>query len=98
VNWIAEAIGYLVDHDCAAIEATPGGRRQLGRRMRARPCRGDNCSRKRIPWYLGANVPGKPRGGVFMLFVGGFRDLQRDLRRDPPTPATKGFDLIKAVR
>jgi cation diffusion facilitator CzcD-associated flavoprotein CzcO len=67
VNWIADCIGYLDDHGHDGIEATA-------------PAVDDwvvECARwveatlftRANSWYLGANVPGKPR--VFMLFVGG---------------------------
>ena len=77
VNWIADAIAYLDDHGYAAIEATgdavDGWVAECAQRAEA------TLFTKANSWYMGANVPGKPRG--FMLFIGGFADLQRHLRR-----------------
>ena len=44
-------------------------------------------------WYMGANVPGKPR--VFMLFIGGF-GAYLDICNEVAAAGYKGFDLIKA--
>ena len=44
-------------------------------------------------WYMGANVPGKPRG--FMLFVGGFA-AYNDICAEVADAGYKGFVLVKA--
>src|SRR4051812_15620731 len=68
VNWIADAITYLDEHDYAAIEATPDA---VDNWIAECAQRADaTLFPKANSWYLGANVPGKPR--VFMLFIGGF--------------------------
>ncbi|MEZ0352284.1 flavin-containing monooxygenase [Mycobacterium sp. pR1184] len=90
VDWIAQAIGFLDSHDCAAIEAT----------VDAVDAWGAECARraettlftKANSWYMGANVPGKPRG--FMLFVGGFATYN-DICADVADAGYRGFDLIK---
>ena len=68
VDWIAEAIGYLDENGYAAIEATPDAvdnwLAECAQRAEA------TLFTKANSWYLGANIPGKPR--VFMLFCGGF--------------------------
>jgi cyclohexanone monooxygenase len=43
-------------------------------------------------WYLGANVPGKPR--VFMLFIGGF-GVYLDICAEVAEAGYKGFSLVK---
>ena len=90
VNWIADAIAYLDDHGCAAIEATPdavdGWVAELARRAEA------SLFTKANSWYLGANVPGKPR--VFMLFLGGFA-AYNDICVEVADAGYKGFDLVK---
>ncbi|MGB9302845.1 MAG: NAD(P)-binding protein [Mycobacterium sp.] len=90
VNWIAEAIAYLDDHDCAAIEATTDGVddwvAECARRAET------TLFPKANSWYLGANVPGKPRG--FMLFVGGFATYN-EICAEVARAGYKGFDLIK---
>jgi cation diffusion facilitator CzcD-associated flavoprotein CzcO len=90
VNWIADAIAYLDDHGYAAIEATPdavdGWVAELARRAEA------SLFTKANSWYLGANVPGKPR--VFMLFLGGFA-AYNDICAEVADAGYKGFDLVK---
>ena len=44
-------------------------------------------------WYMGANVPGKPR--VFMLFIGGFA-AYNDICAEVAAAGYKGFELTKA--
>ncbi len=43
-------------------------------------------------WYMGANVPGKPR--VFMLFIGGF-GVYLDICNEAAAAGYKGFSLLK---
>ena len=93
VNWIAAAIAYLDDHGYATIEATADGVDEWG----------EECARraeatlftKANSWYMGANVPGKPRG--FMLFVGGFATYN-DICAEVADAGYKGFALVKRPR
>ncbi len=91
VNWIADAIAYLDDHGCTAMEATrdavDGWGAELSRRAEA------SLFIKANSWYLGANVPGKPR--VFMLFLGGFA-AYNDICAEVADAGYKGFDLVKS--
>jgi cyclohexanone monooxygenase len=43
-------------------------------------------------WYIGANVPGKPR--VFMLFIGGFGAYLK-ICNEVAAAGYKGFELLK---
>jgi cation diffusion facilitator CzcD-associated flavoprotein CzcO len=90
VNWIADAIAYLDDHGYAAMEPTrdavDGWVAELARRADA------SLFTKANSWYLGANVPGKPR--VFMLFIGGFATYN-DICAEAADAGYKGFDLVK---
>jgi cyclohexanone monooxygenase len=67
VNWIMDCVDYMREKELASIEANPDAEEQWVRQgneiadMTLMP----RCN----SWYLGANVPGKPR--VFMPFVGG---------------------------
>lgn len=91
VNWVAAAIGYLDHHGYAGIEPTSD----------AVDAWGAECARraeatlftKANSWYMGANVPGKPRG--FMLFVGGFATYN-DICTEVAEAGYKGFELVKA--
>jgi cation diffusion facilitator CzcD-associated flavoprotein CzcO len=93
VNWIAEAIGHLADHGYAAIEATldavDGWVAECARRAEA------TLFTRANSWYMGANVPGKPRG--FMLFVGGFATYN-DICAEVADAGYKGFGLVKMPR
>ena len=91
VNWIADAITYLDDHGHTAIEATADAvedwNAELNRRADA------SLFTRANSWYLGANVPGKPR--VFMLFIGGFA-AYLDICNEVVNAGYKGFTLLKA--
>lgn len=91
VNWIAEAIGHLDSHGYAAIEAARDAVDGWGAELANRADR--TLFPKANSWYLGANVPGKPR--VFMLFIGGFA-VYNDICAEVAAAGYKGFDLIKA--
>lgn len=91
VNWIADAIGYLDEHGYTAMEATPDAvtdwNAELDKRADA------TLFPKANSWYMGANVPGKPRG--FMLFIGGF-GTYLDICNEVADAGYKGFNLLKA--
>jgi cation diffusion facilitator CzcD-associated flavoprotein CzcO len=90
VNWIADAISHLDKHGYGAIEATPdavdGWAAELNQRAEA------TLFTRANSWYLGANVPGKPK--VFMLFLGGF-GAYLDICNEVATAGYKGFSLLK---
>lgn len=93
VNWIAAAIAYLEDHGFAAIEPTrdavDGWRAECARRAEA------TLFTEADSWYMGANVPGRPRG--FMLFVGGFATYN-DICDEVAKAGYPGFDLVNKPR
>ena len=66
VEWIADCIDYLRNHGHATIEAKECYEQQWVKHVNdvAESTLYPGCS----SWYLGANVPGKPR--VFMPYVG----------------------------
>ncbi|EHB53358.1 Phenylacetone monooxygenase [Mycolicibacterium rhodesiae JS60] len=90
VNWIADAIRYLDEQDCAAMEPTADAVdswvAECAQRAEA------TLFTKADSWYMGANVPGKPRG--FMLFIGGF-GTYLDICNEVVAAGYKGFDLVK---
>ncbi len=67
VDWIADALGYLQEHGFDRMEATVRAEDAWIAHVN------EVASRTLFPqaasWYMGANVPGKPR--VFMPYVGG---------------------------
>jgi cation diffusion facilitator CzcD-associated flavoprotein CzcO len=67
-QWIARCIGHMRDHGLTRIEADAKAAEEWGAHVN------DAASQTLLPmanhsWYLGANVPGKPR--VFMPYAGG---------------------------
>ncbi len=66
VNWIGECIEYLRVRDLGCIEATPEAEDEWATHVNevAAHTLFISCN----SWYLGANVPGKPR--VFMPYIG----------------------------
>ncbi|WP_228000304.1 NAD(P)/FAD-dependent oxidoreductase [Mycolicibacterium sp. P1-5] len=90
VNWIADAIEYLDDCGYDAIEPTAEAVEswigECAQRAEA------TLFTKANSWYMGANVPGKPR--AFMLFIGGFATYL-DICNEVAAAGYKGFDLLK---
>ncbi|MCV7159956.1 NAD(P)/FAD-dependent oxidoreductase [Mycolicibacterium brisbanense] len=90
INWIADAIAYLDEQGYAAMEATPeavdGWVLECNQRAEA------TLFPRANSWYMGANVPGKPR--VFMLFIGGFATYL-DICAEIANADYKGFALIE---
>jgi cation diffusion facilitator CzcD-associated flavoprotein CzcO len=69
VEWISDCIEYMKERDLDRIEATAEAEDAWVERVN------EAADRTLLPlakssWYLGANVPGKPR--VFMPYAGGF--------------------------
>ncbi|MGA5463729.1 flavin-containing monooxygenase [Mycobacterium sp. NPDC050041] len=91
VNWIADCIRYLDDHGYAAIEATKEAVDEWGAELARRA--EATLFTKANSWYMGANVPGKPR--VFMLFIGGF-GVYLDICAEVADAGYKGFALLKS--
>lgn len=91
VNWIADVIAYLDDHGYAAIEPTADAVddwiAECAQRAEA------TLFTRANSWYMGANVPGKPR--QFMLFIGGF-GAYLDICNEVAAAGYKGFELLKA--
>lgn len=73
VDWIADCIGWLDARGHHSIEATEAAESEWMARMGAAAQQTIflNCH----SWYLGANVPGKPRR--FMIMLGGFPAYER---------------------
>jgi cyclohexanone monooxygenase len=66
VNWIADCIAYLGEHGLARVEATPEA--EAAWVDHVNEVAGLSLYESCNSWYLGANVPGKPR--VFMPYLG----------------------------
>jgi len=68
-DWIADCIGYLREHDIATIEADKQAEEQWVSHVREVASGTMLTTPSCNSWYLGVNIPGKPR--VFMPYVGG---------------------------
>ena len=66
VDWIADCLEFMSDNGHPLIEATPEA--ESGWVEHVNAVAADTLYPKCNSWYLGANVPGKPR--VFMPHVG----------------------------
>ena len=73
VDWIADCLAYLRGHGLRTIEATAGAEEAWGAHV-------NEVGHATLypaanSWYMGANIPGKPR--VFMPYVGGVGAYRR---------------------
>jgi hypothetical protein len=68
VEWVADCIGYLREHRLSRIEAQAEAEESWVAHVRE--VAGGSLRSTCSSWYIGANVPGKPR--VFMPYIGGF--------------------------
>ena len=91
VNWISDCIAHLDEHGYCAIEATSEAvdnwLAECAQRAEG------TLFTKANSWYMGANVPGKPR--KFMLFIGGF-GAYNDICAEVADAGYKGFELIRS--
>lgn len=90
INWISDAIAYLDQHGYPAIEATADAVEAWVAECNQRA--DATLFPKANSWYVGANVPGKPR--VFMLFIGGFATYL-DICAQVANAGYNGFNLLK---
>jgi cyclohexanone monooxygenase len=70
VNWIVRLMLDLRAEGVARIDAQPEAQEAWAEELR--PCADGALYPRARSWYLGDNVPGKPR--VFLAYVGGFAD------------------------
>ncbi|MEK9721038.1 MAG: cyclohexanone monooxygenase, partial [Quisquiliibacterium sp.] len=74
VEWITECLKAMQHKGAARIETTEQAAQQWGEEVE-RAARATLLFGVKHSWYLGANVPGKPR--VFMPYAGGFDRYQQ---------------------
>jgi cyclohexanone monooxygenase len=67
VDWIADCLAYLREHRIANIEATVNAENEWGAHVNQ--VANFTLFPQANSWYMGANIPGKPR--VFMPYIGG---------------------------
>ena len=67
VDWVSDCIGWMKDQNLASIEATEAAEDEWAAHNEA--VANMTLFPQADSWYVGANVPGKPR--TFMAYVGG---------------------------
>lgn len=90
VDWIADCLIYSRRHQCAVIEATTGAQNAWVAHVNA--VANSTLFPLANSWYIGANVPGKPR--VFMPYVGGVRNY----RQKCDSVAARGYEGFTLCR
>jgi cyclohexanone monooxygenase len=88
VDWIADAIVYLRKADLDVMEASPEAEDHWVDHVNE--VADQTLYRFANSWYLGANIPGKPR--VFMPYVGGF-NVYRDKCDEVAANDYEGFSF-----
>ncbi|MEU3458043.1 NAD(P)/FAD-dependent oxidoreductase [Micromonospora sp. NPDC006766] len=89
VDWIVQLLHTARARGVAEIEATPEAEHAWVEHVNERARR--TLYLKAASWYLGADVPGKPR--VFMPYTGGHRGYRR-ICDEVAANDYEGFDLI----
>ncbi|CAM3549384.1 NAD(P)/FAD-dependent oxidoreductase [Bordetella sputigena] len=92
VEWIADCLAYLDDHDIATIEPTSEAEDMWVRHVNE-VANGTLFPKATNSWYVGANIPGKPR--VFMPYVAGLPAYIK-VCEEVVADGYRGFDLRKS--
>ena len=88
VEWISDCIDYLRQHGFDTIEPTPVA--ESGWNQHVQDCGNITLYPTANSWYMGSNVPGKPR--VFLPYIGGV-DTYRAACDEVVTRGYLGFTL-----
>jgi cyclohexanone monooxygenase len=88
VDWIADCITHLREQGSASIEPTPDA--EDGWVAETAQLAGNTLLPRTDSWYMGANVPGKPR--VCMVYLGG-APTYRQICSDVVAKGYEGFEL-----
>ena len=91
VNWISDCIGWMGARRVAAIEATAEAEEAWVAHVNE--VAHGTLYPQANSWYMGANIPGKPR--VFMPYIGGF-PVYRQTCDDVAAKGYEGFSLSGA--
>jgi cyclohexanone monooxygenase len=90
VDWIADCLAHLRQHGLDRIEATPQA--EAAWVSHVNQVADSTLYPLANSWYMGANIPGKPR--VFMPYVGGFDRYKRQC----DAVAAKGYEGFVLTR
>ena len=89
VEWISSLLAHLREHGVAAIEARPDATEQWTDHVQE--AASFTLFPKAASWYMGANIPGKPR--LFLPYIGGVGNY-RDKCEAIAASGYEGFELI----
>jgi cation diffusion facilitator CzcD-associated flavoprotein CzcO len=89
INWLADLLAYIGEHGYERVETTSEWEDTWGQQVRA--AADATLYNMAESWYLGANIPGKPR--VFMIYTGGL-DVYREICAGVTRNGYKGFTFI----
>ena len=91
VEWIADCMGYMNEHDLATIEASQEAEDKW--MLHVTDIANGTLFFESNTWYVGANIPGKPR--VIYPYVGGV-GAYRDICDEIAAKGYEGFTLATA--
>jgi cation diffusion facilitator CzcD-associated flavoprotein CzcO len=86
VEWLCDLLAHATARDYQRVATTTDWEDSWGREVEA--AADATLYKKADSWYLGANIPGKPR--VFMVYIGGF-DVYCQRSRDVAAAGYQGF-------
>jgi cyclohexanone monooxygenase len=93
VDWIADCVGYMRDRGLATMEAEREAEDKWVAHVN------EVASGTLYPqansWYMGANIPGKPR--IFMPYIGGV-GAYRQICNDVAAKGYEGFQMTAAAK
>ena len=90
VDWIADCLAYLRDHDIDRIEATAEAEDKWVAHVNE--VAHTTLYPQANSWYMGANIPGKPR--IFMPYIGGV-NVYRQICDAVAAKGYEGFALTR---
>ena len=93
VDWIADCLSYMRDRDLATIEASPEAEDNWVAHVNEVAY--TTLYPQANSWYMGANIPGKPR--IFMPYIGGV-GAYRQICNDVAAKGYEGFALTGGER
>jgi len=93
VNWVTEVIEDLDRDGYASIDTTSEAEQAWGAEMAEMASK--TLYQHANSWYVGANIPGKPR--YFMIYIGGFDQYQKRCD-EQVSKGYEGFVLAKDER
>jgi cyclohexanone monooxygenase len=93
VDWIADCIAYMRDRGFEAMEANKDAEDKWVAHVNEVAC--TTLYPQANSWYMGANIPGKPR--IFMPYIGGVGPY-RQICNDVAAKGYEGFAMTAARR